>query len=201
MYTLLKPLKVREELLKRGVKVFTAAIFEQIFVTNKDATKYFLETQTKEGLLTRLKRGVYVLKSDPPSEEEIANVLYRPSYISFEYALAYYGIIPEMTYMITSATTKPTRLFTVDSTEFSYRAIKLSAYTGYSLVKKDDRSFVIADKEKAFCDYLYFVSLGKSVLNDRLLQTAKNVIDLKKINKYVDLYESEQLNKLVEKIL
>ena len=156
----------------------------------------------------RLKRGVYALKTDPPNEEEIANVLYQPSYISFEYALAHYNILPEMTYTVTSATTKPTRLFTCNKTAYSYRTIKESAYTGYSLVKKENRSFLLAEPEKALVDYLYFVSLGKHRLNDRLLihlkeQNYYKTGDLRKetIITYTKLFDHEQLEKLVRQLV
>lgn len=104
MYNLVKPLAVREEFLNRKIRIFTNQEFARIFGLSPHQTEYELNQLIKEGLLTRLKRGYYVLKTDPPSEEEIANALYKPSYISFEYALAYYNIIPEMTYQITSAT-------------------------------------------------------------------------------------------------
>ena len=56
----------------------------------------------KNGKLTRIKRGLYTddLFHDL---ELIANVCYSPSYISFEYALSYYGLIPEYVSTVTSA--------------------------------------------------------------------------------------------------
>lgn len=198
MYTLLKPMKVREVLLKRGIRVFTPDLFAQVFGLTSVATKYFLETQTKEAFLLRLKKGVYTLQTDLPSEEEIANVLYQPSYISFEYALSYYGILPEMPYMVTSATTKPTRLFTVGNRSFLYRTIKRTAYTGYSLLRNNERAFYIADKEKAFVDYCYFVSLRKNTLNDRVVTLAKQKIDQKKFSHYVTLFDNKTLNTFIE---
>lgn len=198
MYTLLKPIKVREVLLKRGIRVFTPHLFAQVFELTMGATKYFLETQTKEAFLLRLKKGLYTLQTDLPSEEEIANVLYQPSYISFEYALAYYGILPEMPYTITSATTKSTRVFTANTHLFSYRTIKREAYTGYSLLRNNERAFSIADKEKAFVDYCYFVSLRKNTLNDRMIALAKQTIDKKKCSYYATLFDSKRLNACIE---
>lgn len=208
MYTLLKPIKVREELLKRNVRIFKAHDFMRIFNTSPQATKYFLETQVNQSFLLRLKRGIYVLKTDLPSEEEIANLLYQPSYISFEYALAYYNLLPEMPYTITSATTKPTRLFTTSTVSFSYRTIKKSVFTGYSLIKKDQKSFLIAEKEKALVDYLYFVSLRKSPQNERLFENLKNKgyyrtkrLDKAKVNIYTRLFENKQLSNLITTLL
>ena len=195
MYTLLKPFQIREELLKRGLRIFTGQEFTRIFQTSSHSTKYFLETQVKEGFLSRLKRGIYMLKTDQPSEEEIANAIYKPSYISFEYALAYYNLIPEMVYTITSATTKPTRLFDVSGKVFSYQTIKKEAFTGYSLNKIGDKIFLIAEKEKALIDYLYFVSLKKSPENDRLETKG---FDKEKIIFYAALFKNKKLNNLIE---
>lgn len=195
MYSLLKPLVVRDELLKRNLRVFTREEFTRIFRTNLYSTKYFLETQVENGLFLRLKRGLYVLKTDIPSEEEIANKLYRPSYISFEYALAYYNRLAEMPYQVTSATTKPTRLFTPQDRSYAYYSIKKEAYTGYTLVEKNNRRFLIADPEKTVVDYFYYVTLGKRVLNDRFYISGLNK---KKALRYGTLYQRDSLIKLIE---
>lgn len=208
MYTLLKPLHVRDELLQRGIRFFTQELFTRVFQSSPHATKYFLETQTKEGLLLRLKKGLYTFRTDRPSEEEIANVLYQPSYISFEYALAYYGILPEMVYTVTSATTKPTRLFTVGTLAYSYRTIKKPAFTGYMLVRKENRSFFIAEPEKALVDYLYFVSLGSSTLNDRLAlrwntrsKGEYGTLHKDRVKQYAKLFNRMQLEQLMGGLL
>lgn len=208
MYTLLKPFQIREDLLRRSLRVFTVQEFMRIFKISPHSTKYFLETQIKEGFFLRLKRGIYTLKTDLPSEEEIANVLYKPSYISFEYALAYYNLLPEMSYTITSVTTKPTRLFTASGKSFSYKTIKKEAFTGYVLVKQDAKSFLIAEKEKALVDYLYFVSLGKTPPNERLFENLKNNRYHKKggLNKekgdiYSQLFDNKKLSYLIHTLL
>src|SRR5258708_25852633 len=221
MYTLLKPLQVREALLEKGIRIFTPYDFERIFHTSPLKTKYFIETQTEEGLFSRLKQGIYTLKTDYPSEEEIANALYKPSYISFEYALAYWNIIPEMPYTITSATTKPTRLFTTSNLSFGYYTIKKEAYTGYRLLKvnrsisvKTDnidfseipsgnlgiKSFFIAEPEKALVDFLYFVSIGQRIVNDRVYYKSDSY-SKEKLLKYAQLYERKKLMELVKNYL
>jgi len=218
MNTLLKPLQVRETLLQKKVRTFTTHDFENIFRTTPTKTQYFLETQTAEGLFIRLKRGVYALKTDLPSQEEIANSLYRPSYISFEYALAYWGVMPEMPYTVTSATTKPTRHITANNMSFAYYSIKEEAYTGYasihtlrriSLKGKDVNLyetaltgssmgyFLIAEPEKAQVDYLYFVSLGKRMENDRLY-IEPGTVDEAKPHTYARLYNKKKLTELLE---
>jgi predicted transcriptional regulator of viral defense system len=198
MYTLLKPLSVREVLLQRGVGIFTPQDFQRIFSANRLRTKYFLEEQTRSGLFLRLKNGLYALKTDPPPEEEIANRLYRPSYISFEYALAAYNILPEMPYAVTSATTKPTRSFAVGERTFSYLTIQRAAYAGYAPAQRSGRTVLIADPEKALVDYLYFVSLGRKPGNDRL-NTAS--LDRQKALGYASLYHRTSLEQRIKELL
>jgi len=84
----------------------------------------FISRNVKKGLYTKIKRGVYFDKKFAPNEFEIANRLYEPSYVSFEYALMYYNIIPEMVYTITSATTKATREFSVNNIIYSYSRLQ-----------------------------------------------------------------------------
>jgi len=197
MYTLLKPLQIREEVLKRGIKIFSVRDFERIFDLPKYKVKYFLEKESDGGVLLRLKRGLYCLVTDMPAEEEIANRLYKPSYISFEYALANYNILPEMIYSVSCVTTKSTREFEVQDKNFVYYKIKRQAYTGYGLVKREGKSFLMAEPEKAVVDYLYFVTLGKKPMNERL-----NVkfLDKKKMRSYACLFGRKKLLKLVDKL-
>lgn len=102
------------------------------------------------------------------------------------YELAYWKLIPEMPYAVTSATTMPTRDFVVAQKSFSYYTIQRAAYTGYILChvstisekynnvhfsetdNDPSATFLIAEPEKALADFLYFVALGKKMPNDRL---------------------------------
>lgn len=197
MYTLLKPLLVRERLLEKGIVIFTPLEFGRIFGLEDYKTKYFLEKWVKEEILIRLKRGIYTLKTDLPGEEEIANRLYKPSYLSFEYALSYYNILPEMPYVITSATTKPTRTFTTDSKTFTFLKIKREAYAGYVLIKEGKKAFLIAEPEKALIDYLYFVAIGKKPFNDRL---NISLLDKEKLIEYAKYYNRGKLFTLIKNL-
>lgn len=179
------------------MKMFSGQDFERLFGVKSLAVKYFLEKESGGGILVRLKRGLYALKTDWPAEEEVANRLYRPSYISFEYALAYYNIWPEMVYAVTCATTKATRTFEIEDKKMTYLKIKRQAYTGYRLVKEEGKSFLIAEPEKALVDYLYFVSLGKKSINDRLNTKS---LERKKMVSYGKLFGRKKLMSLIKEI-
>ncbi|TSD07330.1 MAG: hypothetical protein Greene07144_927 [Parcubacteria group bacterium Greene0714_4] len=131
---------------------------------------------TKHGNFKRVKRGVYAVPDNQPTKYEIANYLWKPSYISFETALSYHGIIPETVYAITSATTnKNVREINLENQIYEYHKIKKGLFFGYQPIKIRDKVVLIADKEKAFLDYLYLLSLKNGQLNER--------IDLSKIDK------------------
>lgn len=198
MSTLLKPFFIQEKLLESKLGIFTPLEFARVFTTTAYQTKYFLETYTKHGLFVRVKRGLYSLKTNPPDEQSLANRLYEPSYISFEYALAFYNIIPEAVYAVTSATTKPTRTFTVLGKTYIYHTVKRHAYTGYHPHRSGDTITLIAEKEKAIVDYLYLVSLGKKTLNERFVGKGN---DLKKIHAYAELFTRPTLDALIRKVV
>jgi len=55
-----------------------------------------------DGLLQPIRKGLYAISPEitgiPISLPLVANLLYGPSYVSMDYALSYYGIIPEREY-------------------------------------------------------------------------------------------------------
>ena len=111
----------------------------------------------KEGKLIPLTKGLYENNANV-SGVYLANAIYGPSYISFNYALAYYGLIPEAVYEFTSATTekKKKKSFNNRFGTFSYRDVPVDAYPyGVNIIEEGGYSFMMASKEKALCDKLY----------------------------------------------
>src|SRR3989338_4824849 len=148
MIRILKPLKVEEALREKNIRLFSSDEFRRLFGVSEYAAQNFIKNHTKD-LFLKLRNGLYALRLNPPSEMEIANRLLAPSYISFEYALSRYGIIPESTYSITSATTKITREFTAQDKTYEYNRIKPVAYRGYRTEKQGSATVPIAEPEKA----------------------------------------------------
>ncbi len=116
----------------------------------------------RKGELIRVKKGMY-LAGDQWREgivclELWANKVYGPSYVSMEYALAFYGTIPEHVVEVTSVTTGRKKNFNTPIGRFSYSTLPLKLYqVGYTLQKIDaNRSALIATKEKALADLFYF---------------------------------------------
>lgn len=161
--------------------------------------------ECKKGNLIRIKRGLY---TDDLSHdlEAIANICYGPSYISFEYALSYYGIIPEHVSTITSATydKKNNKSYLLKDAAFEYRCIPKSAFPiGIKLMKTQNGcTYKIASKEKALCDMLYSqypvrsISDLKVLLFDDLRIDENELMSLDKetIKEIAPLYHSNTLN-------
>ncbi len=110
----------------------------------------------KSKVLISLERGKYLKGAANVSDFEIAQFLYSPSYISFETALNYHGILSQFPMEITSATTKRRIIKEVLGKVFSYANISTKLFTGYY---KEDK-FLMALPEKALFDQLYMIARG-----------------------------------------
>lgn len=115
-----------------------------------------------KGALTRVKKGLYVMSDDyndtAISTEILANLIYGPSAISLEYALYYYGLIPEHVRIVTSITPQRNKIFNTPIGQFTYRYLTMKKYcVGLTrLTRSDDRHAIIATPEKALIDKIYF---------------------------------------------
>ncbi|MFB0917843.1 MAG: hypothetical protein QMB63_02075 [Clostridiaceae bacterium] len=108
----------------------------------------------------RVVRGLYVDDNATPGYLLAASI-YGPSYLSFDYALSYWNLIPEAVYTYTSATydKKKKKQFKTDFGLFTYRDIPRQVYPlGIRIVIEGKDVFFIADPEKALCDKLYTIS-------------------------------------------
>jgi len=142
---------------------------EQGYKYINDKIKYMKQ----QGLLTALKKGLYIYHSPYVktliSKEIIANNLLGPSYISYEYALYYHGLIPESVEEVTSATTKKVKSFLTPYGVFSYRHIDKKLYAlGLEIVSSKLGNFMIASKEKALCDKI-FATKGVKIVSKKAM--------------------------------
>ena len=166
-----------------------------------------INNECKKGILVKIKRGLYTddLYND---KEVIANICYNPSYISFEYALSYYGVIPEFVSTFTSATfgKKNNKIYHMKDSTFDYKSVPDEVFPMGILIMKNskDISYKIASKEKALCDLLYSKYPVRSIKDLKILLFEDMRIDeneLLKMNveiikEIAPLYHSNSLNVL-----
>lgn len=123
-----------------------------------------LSSLTRNGLLLRLKRGLYsvprTVTGQSLSRELIANHLLGPSYVSFESALSYHGLIPERVYITKSATLKRKKEYSTPVGHFQYIHVPENYYSiGLNLEIIDNKyAYIIAGPEKALCDLILTTS-------------------------------------------
>ncbi len=152
-------------------KVFRLAppggLFNETVVTNlfpdrsKGARELLLDRAIKTGEVQRIKRGLYVLsreyrKTEPPLFT-VAVLLYSPSHISLETALAYHGLIPEAVYQVASVTTRRRHVFETPLGVFSYHCVPCrSPMVGVEGVKLHQSFWgFVATPLRAIADLLY----------------------------------------------
>jgi hypothetical protein len=117
----------------------------------------------RQGVIIGVKKGLYIFgdkfRRHPYSKELLANLVYGPSYVSLDYALAYYGLIPERVEALTSVTPNRPRRFSTPVGLFVYRRIPAGAYeAGMARVEAEhDQAFLIATPEKALADKIVSV--------------------------------------------
>jgi hypothetical protein len=145
----------------------------KLFGVKEDNTAYKLLQRLKsKGVLTRVKKGLYLVRNSDFSSFRLANLLLQPSYVSLESALSYYGILAQFPFAVTSITPKRAQELQVNKKEFAYSHVKADIYWGY----QKDKDFLIARPEKALLDILYFASRGMRRLH-------ANELDLSTLNK------------------
>lgn len=175
------------KLYSREETVFTIAEISQLFSdisdeSIRDRLYYF----SKVGKLKRVHQGMYAKEGYNPLE--LANKLYKPSYISLETVLGpgsvvfqYYETIFVVSYL--------TRTLKVNDISIQYRQIKEEVLTNTEGVEKKNGYF-IATPERAFLDALY---IYKNYHFDNL-----GAIDWKKVESLKAIYRNKVFEKRVE---
>jgi predicted transcriptional regulator of viral defense system len=118
----------------------------------------------RAGKLVRLRRGKYLLaqpyRMRTPSVYYVSNCLLRPSYVSLQTALQYYGMIPEAVAVVQAVSPKHGRDWENQLGVFDYRCIKQERFWGYQECSRGQETsaqdrFLIALPEKALIDLFY----------------------------------------------
>ncbi|MFP4346257.1 MAG: hypothetical protein ACLFU8_16300 [Anaerolineales bacterium] len=160
-----------------------------------------LSRWTAVGKLLQLRRGLYALA--PPYQKTaphpflVANHLVKPSYVSLQAALAYYGLIPEYVAEVTSVTTGRPEQMETPLGRYSFRHVKTSRFYGYrQLDVGDDQQAFVARAEKALLDQIYLQPGGESLsyLQGLRLQNLER-LDLDVLHRLAARAESPKLKR------
>ncbi len=189
---------------REALKKFLVFNLKEIYKieSNFDARRLY-EWQEK-GYIIKIINGYYIFNNDELSENmlyEIANRIYRHSYVSLESALNYYGLIPEQTYMILSVSTRKTTKFNTQIGNFSYRKISKQCFFGYGIERIGEICWKIASPEKALVDYLYFnsdIKTKKDIMGIRINPDIFNdLININTLNIFINVIKNKRVGKCI----
>lgn len=176
-----------------GLHFFTISTLKDIAGARKESTMFSLiKRLLANGILLKIEKNKYLLKGTKIQDFTLANLLYQPSYISFETALNFYSILSQFPYEITSATQKKTLTKVINNKTFVYVHLKKDLFWGYE--KKEQ--FLIAIPEKALLDQLYLSSKGLRGLS--LDEYDFSLINRSRFKEYLKRYPpTRQFNKII----
>lgn len=185
-----------KKIYQSNLSLFTLKTLRDILDIENEATLFSAVKRLLEaGILKKLERNKYLLKDSPISDFALANFLYQPSYISFETALNFYGILSQFPYEISSATTRKTAKKEFEGKIFTYTKIKKELFWGYE--KKEN--FLIAFPEKALLDQIYLAAKGQKGLN--FSEYNLENISISKFRNYLTRYpKTRQFMSIIKKI-
>lgn len=153
--------------------------------------------------ISSVKKGMYVMSDTKIDLLLLANEI-NNSYISLEFALSHYQIIPEITPSITSVSNGRNEAIENDFGNFYYRKIASKLFCGFVLVESQtqkNRFVRIAEKEKALFDLIYFRKDLRDVEDFESLRLNIEKIKLSRIKEFISLVDATQTKKRLNKFL
>lgn len=171
-----------------------------------DNPAYFrrqLSDWKKKKWLIELRKGMYVINDlyfkEKISPLYLANQIYQPSYISLEYALSEYELIPERVNVITSIATRKTAYFKNDFGMFKYTKIKNNYFFGYQMIDINGQKVLYSTREKALLDYLYINSQidNNDAFYELRIQNLES-LNWKRLYEYGDRFRNAKLMRTVK---
>jgi hypothetical protein len=121
-----------------------------------------LHRWVRAGKLIPLRKGLYAFAATyrrrPINPGILAGVIYTPSYLSLQWVLGFYGLIPEQVITLTSVTTRQTSHFENEVGSFDFRHVKPALFTGFAKVPLGGVDLWMASPEKALLDFWYLES-------------------------------------------
>ena len=164
------------------------------------------------GDIVRIRKGLYAfatpLRRQPIVREQLANLIYGPSYVSLDSGLSYHGLIPERVEAVTSVTTGRSRRFETPFGVFTYQMLMPARYpVGALLVPEEAPLFLMAAAEKALADKVWtdkrfagtrVGDFGPYLLEDlRIPEEALRSLDEERLAAVCRAYDSPKIGNLL----
>jgi len=193
---------------------FRQIVMNKPFFTSKDLSgtiplnstlKLQLSQWANQDKIIKLKKGVYTLneidRQVSLSPYLLAKELYSPSYVSLEFALSHYQLIPEAVNIFTCITTNKTKTFKNKYGIFMYHSIKKEYFFGFKNNKSpDNHNYFLASPEKAILDFIYYhipasIKDVKLELSDNYRFQNLDRLNYKVLAEYTSRMKENKINK------
>ena len=169
-----------------------------------------IKRDTDSGVLIRLTRGIYETDGGV-NPCLLASSILSPSYLSFDWALSYYGLIPEKSVAVTSATlnVRKNKTFVNKFGRYEYSDIPAPAFSeGLTYLESGEYIVKIATKEKVICDSLSKWRVVRNIkdlkellfVDKRMDEDEFSTCDFKSMMRLAALYRKTNLNMLIKLI-
>lgn len=169
-----------------------------------------IKRDADKGVIIRLAKGIY--ETDKNTEPcLLASSILSPSYLSFDWALSFYGLIPERVFAITSASLglRKNKTFENQFGRYEYTDIPVEAFSeGLTYLENSEYAAKIVMKEKAICDSLCKWRVVKNVkeLKELLFEDKRidedefALCDFELMKRLAKLYNKTNLKLLIKLI-
>jgi predicted transcriptional regulator of viral defense system len=194
----MKGIELLKILQKINKPFYTIPDLEKITNLPRNSLYVALKRWETGEIIERVSQGIYIPMGANVSLENVAAQLYIPNYLSFESALAKYGVLNLIPYTLTFATTRKTKKYTLQKQEIEFRQISSELFFGYEM----RNGIYIASPEKAFMDQIYFATRGKTTLDlDELDIKKLSIKTLKDLSNKFSTYVRSYLNDIIKPIV
>jgi len=172
-----------------------------IFPESAGQIKVQLSRWVKTGRLEQIRRGWYLIKKPyrgaSISSAEIATAVLEPSYLSFQWALAFHDIIPESVPNPTLATTRRGQTLRALGRILIYHHIHPRYFAGYVRENHNEESLVVATPEKALWDLIYLHTRSRPFTMEWLNELRLQNLDRCNLRRFSSF--SQRLRKMGDK--
>jgi len=182
-------------------------VFESSLLFAGDVQPKYIRLQldrwVKAGKIHQLRRGVYVLASpyqkQKPHPFLVANMLQKPSYISLQSALSFYGMIPDIVNETSSVTTVRNERLNTQLGVFEYRYINKNIFGGYRLNELGEQQAFVATPEKAILDLIYLQPGGDdpTYISELRLQNLEN-LNIEELRRQGKLFDKPKIDRAIQ---
>jgi len=178
--------QVIEEIEGRDIVIFTPRDVRHFLGISRENTYRIITRMEEKGLLVRLERGKYILKSELEELDilEVVSQLFSPSYIGFWSALHFHGMTDQVPMKVFVATTRRKRNLDLAGQEIVYVTIKREMFFGYESYGK----VIASNREKTIIDCLRQPENAGGVV--QIFEALTEDLDVSRLIEYCQMTDS-----------